>query len=81
MKFKWFTRKGLVYWPVSVIGWLILIVALIFAVLRFIAIDMQSHSVSDTLINFIFNLLVIGLVYTVIAWFTEEKPKTGVTEK
>ena len=80
MKFNWFTRKGLIYWPASVIGWLIFIIALGFAVFRFIAIDMQSHSVSDTLINFVFNLLLIGLVYTLIAWFTEAKPKTGPTD-
>ena len=80
MKLNWFTRKGIIYWPVSVIGWVLLIVAVAFAVYRFIAIDMLSHSVSDTLINFVFNLLLIGLVYTIIAWFTEAKPKTGTTE-
>ena len=80
MKLNWFTRKGIIYWPVSVIGWVLLIVAVAFAVYRFIAIDMLSNSVSDTLINFVFNLLLIGLVYTIIAWFTEAKPKTGTAE-
>ena len=80
MKLNWFTRKGLIYWPVSVIGWILLLAAVSFAVYRFIAIDLQSHSVSDTLINFVFNALIIGLVYTIIAWFTEARPKTGTSE-
>lgn len=41
-----------------------------YAVYTFIDIDSRSHSVSDTLINFIFNLLIIGAVYTLIAFLT-----------
>lgn len=74
MKLNWFKRKGLIYLPVSVIGWIILIIALAYAVYEFIDIDSRSHSVSDTLINFVFNLLFIGLIYTVIAYLTEAKP-------
>ncbi|MDB5139979.1 MAG: hypothetical protein JWR12_1895 [Mucilaginibacter sp.] len=75
MKLTWFTRKGLIYWPVSIIGWLILIFALMYAVYTFIDIDSRSHSVSDTMINFVFNLLVIGLIYTIIGFLTEKKPE------
>jgi hypothetical protein len=75
MKLNWFTRKGIIYLPVSIIGWVILTIALMFSIYMFIAIDVKSHSVSDTLINFIFNFLVIGLCYTIIAWFTEARPK------
>jgi len=71
MKLNWFTRKGIIYWPVSVIGWMLLIIAVAYAVYTFIDIDSRSHSVSDTLINFVFNLLLIGLVYSVIGYFTE----------
>jgi len=71
MKLNWFTRKGIIYRPVSPIGWVLLIIAVAYAVYTFIDIDSRSHSVSDTLINFIFNLLLIGLVYSVIGYFTE----------
>ncbi|MET3501126.1 hypothetical protein ABIC45_002738 [Mucilaginibacter rubeus] len=54
MKLNWFTRKGIIYLPVSIIGWIILIIALAYAVFTFIDIDKRSHSVSDTLINFVF---------------------------
>ncbi|MDB5000154.1 MAG: hypothetical protein JWR76_1231 [Mucilaginibacter sp.] len=75
MKLNWFVRKGIFYWPVSIVGWLILIAGLAYAVYTFVDIDSRSHSASDTLINFGFNLLILGLIYTVIAYFTERKPK------
>lgn len=73
MKLNWFIRKGVIYRPVSAIGWLILVIAAVYAVYTFVDIDSRSHSVSDTLINFIFNLLIIGLVYTLVAYFTEAR--------
>lgn len=75
MKLNWFTRKGIIYWPASAIGWVILVIAAAFAIYTFIDIDSRSHSVSDTLTNFVFNLLLIGLVYTIIAYFTEAGKK------
>ncbi|WDZ99095.1 hypothetical protein [Mucilaginibacter sp. SJ] len=81
MKLNWFTRKGIIYLPVSIVGWIILIIALTYAVFTFIDIDKRSHSVSDTLINFVFNLLLIGLLYTLIAFFTEKKPVPEVIKK
>ncbi|HEY8783761.1 MAG TPA: hypothetical protein VIM16_19185 [Mucilaginibacter sp.] len=77
MKLNWFVRKGIIYWPASIVGWVILVIALVYAIYTFIKIDSRSHSVSDTLINFIFNLLLIGLVYTVIGYFTETKKEVG----
>ena len=74
MKLNWFTRKGIIYWPASIIGWLVFAVAAAYAVYTFIDINSHSHSVSDVMINFLFNLLFIGLVYTVIAYFTEARP-------
>ncbi|MES2377097.1 MAG: hypothetical protein V4553_10985 [Bacteroidota bacterium] len=73
MKLNWFTRKGLIYWPASIIGWVILVLAAAYAVYTFIDIDSRSHSGSDTMINFVFNLLIIGLVYTTVAYFTEAR--------
>lgn len=74
MKLNWFIRKGIIYWPASIIGWLVFAVAAAYAVYTFIDINSHSHSVSDVMINFLFNLLFIGLVYTVIAYFTEARP-------
>jgi len=73
MKLNWFTRKGVIYWPASAIGWVILVIAVAYAVYTFIDIDSRSHSGSDTMINFVFNLLLIGLIYTIIAYFTEAR--------
>jgi hypothetical protein len=70
MKFNWFNRKGLIYWPATAMGWTILLAALVLAVYVFIRIDSRSHSVSDTLINFAFNGLIIALTYTSIAFLT-----------
>jgi small-conductance mechanosensitive channel len=73
MKLNWFTRKGIIYWPVSIIGWVIFAIAAAYAVYTFIQINGKAHSVSDLMISFVFNLLLIGLVYTVIAYFTERR--------
>jgi hypothetical protein len=71
MKLNWFTRKGIIYWPASIVGWVILLLAVAYAVYTFIDINGRSHSVSDVMINFVFNLLLIGLVYSIIGYFTE----------
>ncbi len=70
MKLRWFTRKGMIFIPKTFIGWMILIAALVYAVYTFIDIDSRSHSVSDTLMNFVFNLFLIGVVYSLIALLT-----------
>ncbi|MCO5950512.1 hypothetical protein [Mucilaginibacter flavidus] len=75
MKLNWFTRKGIIYWPASIAGWAILVLATAFAIYSFIDIDSRSHSISDTLTNFVFNLLLIGLVYTIVGYFTEAAKK------
>jgi len=75
MKLNWFIRKGIIYLPASVVGWVILVLAAAYAVYTFIDIDSRSHSVSDTMINFVFNLLLIGMIYTIIAYFTDANRK------
>lgn len=70
MKFPWFKRNGLVFIPKNLIGWIIFLAGAAYAVYKFIEIDKKSHSVSDTLMNFVFNLLIIGAVYTLIAYLT-----------
>ncbi len=75
MNLPWFKRIGIFYIPKSIIGWLILFGGLAYAVYVFIDIDSKSHSVSDTLINFLFNLLIISAVYSLIAYLTSKQIK------
>jgi hypothetical protein len=76
MNVKWFVRKGILFFPVSLIGWLIAIVAIGYCVYLFVDIDSRSHSVSDTLINFVFNALLVVVVYSIIAFFTSKEWRT-----
>lgn len=76
MKLPWFKRNGFFFIPTSLIGWLILICAFVYAVYVFIEIDSRSHSSSDTLIKFVFNLIIIGAVYSLIAYFTSRIDKS-----
>jgi uncharacterized membrane protein len=73
MNFPWFKRIGIFFLPKSFIGWLILLAGAVYAVYIFIDIDSRSHSASDTLINFFFNLLIIAAVYSLIAFFTSKQ--------
>jgi hypothetical protein len=75
MNLPWFKRKGIFFAPASIIGWLIFAAAIAYAVYVFIDIDSKSNSVSDTLINFVFNLLIIGAVYSLIGFFASRKTK------
>jgi len=76
MYLPWFKRIGIFYIPTTIIGWLLLLGGLAYAVFVFVDIDSRSHSVSDTLINFVFNLLIIGAVYSLIAFLTSRTQKT-----
>ena len=49
MKNKWFKKIGWVYIPASAMGFFITVLAVAFCVNVFLAIDRNSHSVSDTL--------------------------------
>jgi hypothetical protein len=73
MNFPWFKRAGLLYIPVTAAGWLLMIAGLVLAVYSFINIDNRSHSVSDTLMNFVFRLLIIGAIYSLLAYLTSHK--------
>jgi len=73
MNLPWFKRIEIFFIPTLVIGWLIALGGFAYAVYTFIDIDSRSHSVSDTLMNFVFRLLIIGAVYSLIAYFTSRK--------
>jgi hypothetical protein len=49
MKRRWFVSWGWIHRPVSWQGWLIVALVLVFCAQVFIAVDRNSHSVSDTL--------------------------------
>jgi hypothetical protein len=73
MKPQWFKRKGIFFIPKSLIGWAIMLIGIIFAIYVFIDIDSRSHSASDTLRPFFIILLLIGVVYTLIAFLTSSE--------
>ncbi len=52
METNWFKRTGWIYLPVNALGYVMTIIAITLDVWFFIAIGRNSHSVSDTLINF-----------------------------
>jgi hypothetical protein len=83
MNFPWFKRSGIIFTPQNFIGWIIFVAGFGFAIYRFIEIDKKYHSVSDTLMNFIFNLLIIRAVYTLIAYPTSrvKRNKSTVTNQ
>lgn len=70
MKFPWFQRIGVFFRPVAVMGWIIFISAIVYSVYVFMEIDKTSHSASDTLIRFAFNLLIVGVTYSLGAFLT-----------
>jgi uncharacterized membrane protein len=75
MNFPWFKRVGIFFIPASVAGWIILVAGIVFAIISFMDIDSRSHSVSDTMTNFVFMLLIIGAVYSLIAYLTSSVTK------
>jgi hypothetical protein len=75
MNLPWFKRIGIFFIPTSFIGWVIMLAGIIYAVNVFIDIDSRSHSASDTLRPFFLYLLIIGLVYTFVAFLTSSSPK------
>lgn len=50
---NWFKPAGWIYYPASIIGWIITIFIIILIVHDFLAVDRKSHSVSDTYYGFI----------------------------
>jgi hypothetical protein len=75
MKKNWFKRRFITYVPVSLMGWLILLAILVYAVYIFIDIDSRSHSVSDTLMNFAFNMLIVYIIYVIVGFLTSRSGK------
>lgn len=71
---RWFREHGLFYVPISAAGALVTVLAAIFCVWIFVAVDSRSHSVSDTLIGVYPYILPTLLALYVIAMRTSRAP-------
>jgi hypothetical protein len=62
---RWFIAWGWIHRPVSWQGWLVTIAAFAFCIQLFVAVDRNSHSISDTLYG-VFPFVVP--VFIVLEW-------------
>jgi cytochrome b subunit of formate dehydrogenase len=79
MKNNWFWRYGIIFIPASLTGWIIALSALAYCVYSFIEIDSRSHSVSDTLMNFVFRVFLVYIAFTAIALLTGKNASSDNT--
>ena len=66
MKFSWFKRIGWFYIPITLQGWLILGMAIIYVIYSFIDIDSRSHSAVIRSLTGCFRYC--GAVYTLLGY-------------
>lgn len=77
MKKGWFVRKGMLFFPSSFAGWLVAVFSLIYCVYRFIELDSNSHSASDTLRPFLITVLIVFIIYSLIGVVAGGKNKSA----
>jgi hypothetical protein len=65
---QWFKPYGLLFYPVSLAGWIITLGAIIFCVHIFLGVDGASDSVSDTLYGIVPFVLPTFLL---VAWLAD----------
>jgi hypothetical protein len=76
MKYYPFFKRSPVFGsPASPVGWLIIALYVIYDIYSFWEIDSRSHSVSDTLINRVFNAVLAAAVLVMIMWITSDRPR------
>ena len=75
MNLNWFVRRGIFYQPITVVGWVILAGMVAYVVYAFVVIDQRSHSVSDTLMNWVFQCLLTGFVYSAIGFLAAKRAR------
>lgn len=78
MEKAWFRKRKYGYgWglPQTWQGWVIFLLYIAFIPYDFVSIDSTSHSVSDTLINFIPNMFLATVIFIAIAFITSGKPE------
>ena len=68
-----YSEREFFFSPTRSVGWAIFMAAIAYTIYLFIDIDSRSHSVSDTLINWEFNCLILAVGYSLIGFFTEKK--------
>lgn len=68
-----FERRGVFFVPINAGGWLIFSAAICCAVYNAYLLNDSEHSVSDFFINLLFSLLLIGAVYSLVAYLTLKK--------
>lgn len=71
---NWFTRRGIFFVPNSLVGWAFIVIAIGYSVYAFIEIDSRSGSVSDTLVSWIFNVVLVFAALYGVAWMSTKKP-------
>ncbi len=77
MTTHWFAPWGLVYRPVSAMGWLVTALALLFCAQVSWAIDRTSHSATDTLYGVYPFVVSTFLLWAWIAGQTSHRPSTA----
>ena len=73
MNYPWFKKYGWFFLPVSPAGWVVTILFVIFCIHIFIAVDVHSHSVSDTLYGVFPFKVPAFFVWQWIGWNTSGK--------
>lgn len=77
---QWFKPAGIVFLPVSAMGWVITVMATAFCLQVFLFVDAHAHSVSDTLYG-VFPFWVPTLL--ALAWIADRtggrRPSAGVS--
>lgn len=64
---KWFRKFGLLYLPISIVGWLLTLLTGFIAARTFLMVDRYSHSASDTLIGAVPIIAVLFLLLWLVA--------------
>lgn len=79
----WFkaNKSGYGWHPANWKGWVILLLYIFFLLQSFFQIDISSHSVSDTLINFFPRFLIFTAILSVVTYLKGESITWGAKGK
>ncbi len=67
--------NGLTWYPVSLMGWITIIIYFVIVIYTFNLVDTKSHSGSDTLISFAPIFIITTILLIIICYKKGEKPK------
>ncbi|MFH0873680.1 MAG: hypothetical protein V1846_02450 [Candidatus Komeilibacteria bacterium] len=67
MKHLWFKPWGWIHRPVSLIGWIVTLLPVLFIISVFLALDRSSHSVTDLLYPFFIYFMATATLWNWIA--------------